>query len=162
MGEKRQLPVFTINYRGRIELDSLIRFIRDWLVNKNFFFNEKKHKFRTDEREVFMEADRKITGYIRWYLDIQLRGLPIHPCEIETPEGKVPGWEGNFSIDFTGYFLADWQNAWKGDFAEALDFFFRKFIMRQDLEHYYEDNLLMLIDNLRRDVQNKIGMEVVH
>ncbi|MAF34669.1 hypothetical protein CMO91_02385 [Candidatus Woesearchaeota archaeon] len=161
--EKYQLPTVNINYKGKVDWNAFLKLVYGWLNDKKFVFIERKHKSRTDERELLIDSDRRITGYIRYYISLEIRFINIKPTEIETSEGVKQGFDGHLSLDINGHFVADWQNRWGGHkFIQNLDFFFRKFIIHQDLEHVYEDNLLIMIDNFKREIQKFLGMEVFH
>ncbi|MDP6293374.1 MAG: hypothetical protein QF486_04020 [Candidatus Woesearchaeota archaeon] len=161
--ESRSIPIVNINYKGKVDWNGVLNLVYAWLTDRKFTFIERKHKSRTDEREILITSDRRITGYIRYYIDVEIRFINIKPTEIETPNGIVQGFEGHLSVDISGKFVADWQKRWGGhEWIQQLDFFFRKFIIHQDLEHIYEDNLLIMVDNLKRELQKFLGMEVFH
>lgn len=157
---KFPLPEFTINYKGDVPWKAFLAFLYDWFAHRQFRYYERKHKVRPDERELTIEVERKITGYIRYWMRLEIRFIDVKEVAVSHDKEIL---NGHFSMDIIGEWEADWQRMWGGSkFLQHLDFFFRKFIIHQDLEHVYEDNLLIMVNNLKRDVQVFLGMEVLH
>lgn len=157
------MPTFTINYRGKADIDGVMALVYEWLNSRKFYYTERKYKHRPDEKEIRIESELKITDYVRYFIEVEVRAMYLKPVDVEKDGKKSPGYEGNISIDVTGRWEADWQKRWGGSkFLQNLDFFFRKYIMHQDLEHWYEDNLLAMLNSLKAEIQRFIGLEVFH
>lgn len=111
-----------IRYRGSYDYDGLLVLIRTYFSRHLFDRKEPKLKYKTGgsgaEVEFKMEADRKVTHYIKVHLKIEGHLWDVKPKEVVVDGKKVRLTDGKLELKLEGFFEFDYNSkfATHGDY----------------------------------------------
>ncbi len=165
MVKKCPMPNAYIKYAGIFDLDNLIRTIYDWLVHQDYEVHEKeqKHKVPTPrgaEDEIHLWGWRKINGYVKYFITIDIRIFDLNHVDVVKEGVKKKMQQGRMEMMFSGYFHLDY-NDWfeKNKFTKILQEFYHKFLILQFIHNIWEDELYYREYKLHRVIKEQLGME---
>lgn len=104
-----------IRFRGAYDYDGLLQLIRGYYGRHLFDARkEPKFKFKTggsgSEVEFKMEADRKVTHYIKVFLYVEGHLWDVKPQEVVVDGKKVRMTEGKLELQLKASFIFDYAN----------------------------------------------------
>ena len=153
-------PGETIRHRGVFNEAELYRTVYGWLRGEYYNTFEKTHKRKKDEAEVEINADRKLTEYVRYYIDVGIKVYHLKNVEVVKDGVKKNMQEGVVVIVISGKTMFDWQERYKDNkLIEFLNYFMQKFIIKQDIEQKWTDDLDYAIFLLAKAIKRSLGME---
>lgn len=166
------LPVTLVKHRGFFDFFVLLQSIRKWFVDDDFdTFNIPLHLQKFPgitgvEHLIKIHGEKKITEYVKFHIDVQIRVVNMREVEIIREGKKFKTQDGSLDIEIVPKLELDWQKRfsgpkpWKG-FLEALDVFYRKYIIKYKISDYWEDMILMKSTQLARVIKETIGQEIL-
>jgi hypothetical protein len=101
-----------VKYSGTFDLNGMLRMMHGFLLNKNFDFYETLHKAKVPELELEWLAEKKVTEYEKWYLELKFHFYDLRQVEVDVQGEKHKMTEGRFTILFSGGTERDYQDSW--------------------------------------------------
>ncbi|MFT4311084.1 MAG: hypothetical protein ACMXX7_00490 [Candidatus Woesearchaeota archaeon] len=136
----------TVKYKGVYEFEGFYRMMRDWFDRRKYDFTEKVYKSKRDgpgtyEAEFALEAEKKITEYAKYDIELLLKFINVQEREVKTENGIKKVTDGRVElriIKATTTF--DYQNKFKGSlFFGLLEYSkLQDFVIDVLLKNYYE------------------------
>jgi len=168
---KQPLPSTLIRHRGFFNYEDLLKDIRAWFADEEYVFQipsyTKKFPEPTGtEHQLKMKGEKKVTGYVKFNLDIVLRVYNMRDIEIIQEGKKLQVQDGQIMVQISPTLELDWQNRFTGPepwkkFLEGLDVFFRTYIIRYKIADYWEDMIMLKGTQLAKAVKTSLGQEIV-
>lgn len=162
------MPETMIRHRGFFHYGELQQAIRQYFVDENYNivnYPMYKQKFATPigvEQEIKIRAEKKITEYVRFHMEILFRVYDLRDIEIIRDGKKVTLQEGKLFVVLSPTIEFDWQKRFAGSkFLQALDDFYRNYIIKYKILDYWEDTLLIKSEQLAKIIKTKLGQEVM-
>ena len=165
-------PVTLIKHRGFFNYSTLMQAIRKWYIDEDFDvlnLPSYKQKFPTPtgvEHEMKLHAEKNVTGYVRFHIDIFMRVYNMRDIEIIQDGKKLKLQDGQVQIEVIPKLELDWQKRFSGvgpwkKFLTALDEFYRNYIIKYKIVDYWEDMVLLKSGQLARVIKEALGQEVM-
>ena len=172
MASKHPAPVTLIKHRGFFSYSQLLQSIRGWYVDDDYEVLDipsYKQKFPTatgTEHEMKLHAEKNVTEYVKFHIDIFMRVYNMRDIEIIQDGKKMKLQEGQVQIEVKPMLELDWQKRFKGPdqwkkFLGYLDEFYRGYIIKYKIVDYWEDMLLLKSAQLARTIKEALGQEVL-
>ncbi|GEM_PF-704737 len=169
MGDEKDLEVYAIGnkratafikYSGVLDMLELLRFIKNWFGKRYYDVAEKEHselvKSAGKEITIEFEADRKITEYVRFKINVRIYILRLIDVLIDTPEGKEKKQQGEVEIGVKSWMVKNYKGTFKKKEKSKIQEFFRQVYERfigkthlDNLKKKLETETLMLIDEIK-------------
>ena len=157
------IPPWTkIKQTSTFNLDELYKMMYYWFDRHGYVFKEKEYAEQRVQGSKILEirwyAERKITDYIKFVVEIGIFCLGIKDVEIEKEGEKVKTQAGAVEMRFSAYLLKDYEGSWETNpitkfFRETYD----KYIIGSKIEGY-EDDLYDEAYLLMNDVKAFLNM----
>ncbi|MEM3154781.1 MAG: hypothetical protein QW165_04445 [Candidatus Woesearchaeota archaeon] len=165
-------PVQIIKHRGFFNYSDFLQAVRKWFVDEDFDVLDMpmyKQKFpgpTGTEHEFKMRGEKKVTEYVKYKIDFFVRVYNMRDVEIIQDGKKLRVQDGQVQIEITPVLELDWQKRFKGpppwkDFLNALDKFYRNYIIKYTIVDYWEDNCLLKALQLCKIIRQVLGQEVM-
>lgn len=138
-----------IEVHGPFDLKKIYNTSKNYLFDKQYDFTEKKYEWKDKpagkEVDVVFEGERKISGLMKFHIDVSIIGRKIVP-----DEDKV---KGDIDIRVIGYLELDYKDQWSGN--KLLSFLFKVYtdsIIKSDID----DKQLTKLSDETTELQDKI------
>lgn len=166
------MPVTLLKHRGFFNYSDLLHKIRQWYLDDDYDvlnMPSYKQKFPTltgTEHELKIHGEKNVTEYVRFHMDVFMRVYNMRDIEIIQDGKKLKMQDGQVQIEIIPKLELDWQGRFKGSgvfkpFIEALDDFYRKYIIKYKIADYWEDMVLLKATQLARVIKETLGQEVI-
>lgn len=164
MSKTIKMPVSIIKYVGFVDEKKLLTAMRSWFIDEGFEFREPVYKNKVGaeglEIEVKMNGEKKVTSYIRFFIDMQMWIREIKDVPIVKDRVQQTAREGKVWIETGGTLEMDWQNRFESNrFLQGLHDFYMKHIAFEKIEFKWWDTLYYKIYKLNSVIRNAIGFE---
>jgi hypothetical protein len=154
-----------IKYRGIFDIEGLFKKTYDWMIHQGYEVYEKKYKHKVPdprgaEDEVTLSGYRKVNGYVRFTLDVDFHIWDMRYVDVVKEGAKKKMVTARIKILFQPTVQLDYSNRFAGSkFLLALQDFYHKFIIRQDIQNYWEDEIWYRTLKLQRVIKDFLDME---
>jgi hypothetical protein len=157
-----KFPVIYIKHKGNFSLSKLLQDIKSWFDNNHYEFHAPKHKHKAESEDIKFFGERKITGYIKFYLTVEIRVWELREVEVIKDGEKVKTNHGRVAIDFIPSYKLDYDDRFGGSkWMQAIQDFYHKYIIKRKIEDYWEDELFLQAGNLIRVIKNALEYEAM-
>jgi hypothetical protein len=162
---KHQEADLFIYKSGTFNLNAMYKEIRAWFGKNKFVPFEGVYKDKTSGyigRELTDEwkASRKVTGYIRYWIYIEIKAWDIVDVEVQVGDKKVKKQKTRIRIEIKSEIVTDWEERFEENaFLRKIRAFYEKYILKKELETKYETELLTLTYDLHARLKNHLEME---
>ncbi len=133
---------YQIRERGVFNLDKLYKDMYAWLADNKYDFNEKLHQHKTSDRgkeiEFKWEAEREVTDFIKYDIDVHVLLMDINPVS----ENLVAGFA---KITFTTKIVVDYKDQWVSSR-------FKNFLLNLYTKVFFKDTISKNAKKLRDEV----------
>ena len=160
-----KIPEFYIKYRGTFDFQKLYNYIMSFLSDQKFVVYETKHKYKPPELELDIIGRRRVSGYLRWGIDIHIhmffseripKMVNGKPTELVTARLKID-LKGEVETGYANYFK---ENPWDDtSIGRKLKVIYNK-IFNKDLNFKQADLLYYVIYDLQTGIKDKINSSV--
>jgi len=160
-----KLPNTVLKYKGIFDINGLYKFMSGWLINEGFEFYERKYKHKPPEIELNWEAEKKITGYVKYVITVDFHFYGVKDVEVIKNGEKKKMQDARVIITFSGKVQTDYPDDYGGtnwdetSFLRKMQRFFNTYIIRQDIDFKHVDPLYYYILKFYDDVKAYLGME---
>lgn len=153
-----------IKYSGIFDFDGLYKLMTDWFIDYAFTLEEPtyKHKVPTElgaEQEVEWTGWKKITEYVRYWIQIYIHTYNMKDVEVVKEGAKKTLQRGEILIEFYAYVETDYPGIVNSKFGEYLKDFWDKYLLKKDMDVVWTDQLWYLMYKLHTKVKEFLGME---
>lgn len=161
----RRMPVAILKYRGIFDYDGLLRLIYDWMIHQDYEAHESKYKHKVPdprgaEQEITLRGWRRVNGYVKFHIEVDIHAYDIKDVDIVKDGMKKSLVQGRIRLMFTGRVELDYTNRFSGSMLmQSLQDFYHKFVIRQEIQNYWEDELYYRIYKLHGKVKEFMDME---
>ncbi len=149
MGKEKSKEIFVVGTKkffgsvirkenGYFDLEGLYKAWKEWFDDHKYFLNEKGQSGKdlpSKEREEKIEwvAQRDITDYIRFHIDIEMWVRRMSNVVIKVDGRKQKVQKGDLFIGFKGYIKKDYKGKWKNEFLRQM---YDRFLIKGKLIGY--------------------------
>jgi hypothetical protein len=155
-----------IRYRGVFDYDGMYKMMHAWLISKRFLFNETKYKDKVatpfgNELEIKWEAEKKVTEFIKEYIQIEFHLWDFSEVEIIKDGKKTKAAKTRMEIKFFARLELDYSQKFSGgsDFSKKLGKFYVENIIYWDWRIRYANALEYSIYDLHTKVKKYLNMD---
>ena len=153
-----------VKYKGLFDFEELFHFIQKWMKDRYYEFHEKKYKQKPlvyfDEHEITWYAEKKVTDYIMYRIDIFIHLYEAEVKEVEIEGKKKKIMDARMQIDINGHVITDYSGEFeKSGFAKKIESFINKRILYKELLLKYLDSFDYELYDLETDVKKFLKME---
>jgi hypothetical protein len=105
----------TIKFNGIFDFNGLYKVAHDWIVNQNYYFEEKlyKHKVPTPagaEQDIMWEGWRKVNEYVRYWINVYIKLFDLKEIEVIKEGKKKKLYKARMFIEISGKVELDYSN----------------------------------------------------
>lgn len=163
MAEKEiPFPAIYIKHKGNFDFSKLCQDIRTWFDENSYAFHAPKHKHKAEEEEIKFYGERKVTGYIKFVIYVEIRIWEFRAVEIIKDGEKIRTNYGRVAAEVIPSYKLDYENRFGGSkWLQAVQDFYHKYIIKRTLEDYWEDELFMQAGNLIQVVKKNLEYEAM-
>jgi len=167
MGDEKKLEVYAIGnkrvnsvikYNGVFDMVELLGAMKGWFAKRYYDVAEKEHSeaVKSSGKEIIwdVEADRKVTEYVRFKIGIKMVILRLTEVIIETPEGKERKQQAEVDIGVRSWLVKNYKDTFKksSKTQEFLRQVYERFIGKNQLDDFktkLTNETLMVIDEIK-------------
>lgn len=156
-------PLF-IRYKGVFDFEGLYRMMHAWLISKRFLFHENLYKDKVftpfgNELEIKWLAERKVTEYVKEYIEIYFHLWDFAEVEVIKEGKKNKMTKSRMEIKFEAKLELDYTQKFAngGKFAEKLGQFYQNKVIYWDWRIKYADTLTYSLYDLHSKVKKYLG-----
>ncbi len=162
MTNEYPVPTFKLRKKGTFDLKSLLNGIKRWMRKEYYHYHEPKYAIKPDEVEIAIYGERKLNEYVRYRIEILIKGFDLKQVEVIKEGKKIAMVDGRFFIELGGKMMLDWQRRFGGNkLLQTLQDFYHKRIMKQTIEEVWLDHLLHKVIELEKFIGSKMELEVL-
>ena len=165
-------PVTLVKHRGFFNYSQLLQAIRKWYIDDDYEVLNMpmyKQKFPSPtgvEHEFKIHGEKNVTDYVKFHMDIFMRVYNMRDIEIIQDGKKIKLQDGQVQVEVMPKLELDWQKRFSGPppwkkFLQALDEFYRNYIIKYKIVDYWEDEVLLKSSQLARVIKEALGQEVI-
>jgi hypothetical protein len=160
------MPQINIKHKGIFDLSEILQGIKGWFEGEYFKVHYPKHKLKQPaggwEHEMEIYGERKMNEYVKFKITLFIRLYDIKDVEIIKDGKKIKTNSGRITVDISGEIELDFENRFGGSkFLQALQDFYHKYIIKQDIGDYWEDDIMLKMVNLGKLIREKCQQEAV-
>lgn len=159
----RYIP--TIKYSGILDYNGFLKTLRNWIASQGYEFHEKslKHKVPSPagaEEEFVWWGWRKVNSYVKFHVDVFIHVWDLHDVEVVREGKKQKLQHARIHMEMSGRCELDWSSRFGGSrFLQELADFYDKYIVRQDIENIWTDQLYYRIYKLHLLAKQYLNFE---
>ncbi|PIU30102.1 hypothetical protein COT07_02545 [Candidatus Woesearchaeota archaeon CG07_land_8_20_14_0_80_44_23] len=167
LDKNKNIPPTVLKYKGIFDIGALYKFMSHWLINEGFEFYETKYKHKPPKIEINWEANKRITSYVKYIMEIHFYFYGVNDVEVIKDGAKRKMQDARVVITFSGKVETDYPDIYgdknweKNKFFVKAKKFFENYIIRQDLDVKHIDSFYYYILRFYEDVKSFLGMETV-
>ena len=159
------VPPAVIKYRGIFDFEGLLKLIYDWMIHQDYEVHETKYKHkipdpRGAEQELTLRGWRNVNDYVKFWLDIDIHTYDQKDVDVIKEGVKRQMVQAKIKILFNPEVELDYTNRFGGSaFLRVLQDFYHKYVIREDIQNYWEDELYYRTYKLHRLIKEFLDME---
>jgi hypothetical protein len=143
---KRPAADLYIYKKGVFDLNSLYKTIRTWFTKNRYTPFEKVYKDKPGDptgRELVDEwmGQKKVTGYIRFNVYVDIKGWNLVDVEVPVGDKKVKRQSLRIRVRVWSELETDWEKRFENPVLEKVRNFYEKYILKKELETKWEAQL---------------------
>ncbi|MBD3303633.1 hypothetical protein GF343_00660 [Candidatus Woesearchaeota archaeon] len=163
---KISTPSINIKHKGIFDLSAVLQGIKNWFEGDEFKVHYPAHKLKQPaggwEHEMTIYGERKMNEYVKFTITLFIRLYDIKDIEVIKEGKKVQTNSGRITADISGEIELDFENRFDGSkFLQAFQDFYHKYIIKQDIGDYWEDEIMLKIVNLGKFIREMCQQEAV-
>lgn len=154
-------PNFVYKHKGLLNINEVVKRIREWFLKEMYLFFETKHVHKSDEDEIEVYGKRKLNEYVLYYLYVELKAEEMSEVEIVKEGNKVKTQKGRIKVTVHGTMNLDWQKRFGGNkILQYIQDFYHRYIIKEKIEDVWQDHLVMKAVDLKSKIQEKLESEI--
>ena len=154
-----------IKYRGVFDCDGLLRLVYNWLSEYQMEVHESKYKHKVPdsrgaEDEIAIYGFRRTNAYIKNYITADFHFWDMKDVDVIRNGVKQRMTSARMKVNLIPRVEMDFQRRFPNSpFYRGLQDFYHKYIMRKDIENYWEDELYYHTLKLHQKIKEFLDME---
>jgi len=150
---------------GVFDFNSVYKVIRSWYAKHRFTPFEKVHKSKPSKyigREIIDEwlGTRKVTGYIRYNIYVEIKAWDVVDVEVPVGKKKVKKQKARIRVRVWSEIETDYEGRFSENrFLEKVRAFYEKYIIKKELETKYDAEIWGMTYDLHGKLKQELGME---
>ena len=155
---------FYVYKSGVYDLNLFYSTIRKWYSENKFTPFEKVYKDKVKDfgTEIVSEwtAFRKLTGYIRYWVDVEVKSWNTQEVETVINGKKVKRTMSRIRFHVSSKIETDWNEQWsENKVLEKFRDFYEKYILKKKIQTVYEPEIWRLTSDLHAKIKQALEME---
>jgi len=155
---------FYIYKSGVFDLELFYSTIRLWYSEHKFVPFERVYKDKAKDFGIELtnewDAFRKINGYIRYWVNIQIKGWNVADVEVVINGKKVKRTKARIRFRVFSELQTDWQERWtENQFMEKFRHFYENYILKKKIKTVYEPEIWRMTSDLHAKIKQALEME---
>ncbi len=154
-----------VRYTGVFDFEGLYRMMHAWLINKRFEFHENRYKDKVftpfgNELEIEWYAEKKVTEYIKEYIDIKFHLWDFSEVEVIKDGKKIKMTKSRMEIKLDAKLEMDYTKKFsgKGAFAKKLGEFYQNKVIYWEWRIKYSDALTYNMYDLHHKIKKYLEL----
>ena len=154
-----------IRYKGLFDFDGLYNLIAAWMKARGYWFQEKVYKHKVPlptgaEQEISFTGSKDITEFYRHNMALDFHLWDMTEVEVEVKGVKKTLTSARMEIIITGDLEVDYQGRFeKKKFLQELRNFLMKYIIKEEMEGVYADELRYRLYKLHTAIKEYLDMQ---
>lgn len=153
-----------VRYKGIYDFDGLYKMMQKWMVDRHYEFHEKKYKekpyWHAPETEITWWAEKKVTSYIMYRIDIFIHMYDSEWIEVVVDGKKKKMMNARFQVDMEASVITDYSKEFeKSGFWKKIENFLNRTILHKEILLKYLDALDYELYDFEADIKKFLGME---
>ncbi len=154
-----------VKFKGLFDFNKLYNFVQKWMRDRQYEFHEKKYKQKPliyfPEHEITWWAEKKLTAYIMYRIDVYIHLYEAERKEVEVEGKKKEMMEARMIIEINGTVVTDFSGEFeRSGFSKKIEQFLNRRILHQEILLKYLDPFDYELYALENDIKKVLGMEV--
>ena len=167
MAYPTKLPIekHIIRYKGLFDFDGLYNLIAQWLKARRYWFQEIKYKHKVPlptgaEQEITFEGTREVTDFYQHHIVVDFHLWDMTEIEVEVGGQKKNLTSARLEIVLYGTLNIDYEKRFdQSTLWQGVRDFFLKYILKQDIETVWYDELRYRIYKLHNTIKEFLDMQ---
>lgn len=160
-------PIPILRFMGIFDYDGLYDLIYSWFKDNQYNVQEKKHEFKPTKAgkdiKIIWEGDRKVTGYVKYLIMIELEVYDFKPVEVIENDVKKKKCKGRVEIRITAQAELDYENKWEtSEFNLKLRSFMHKYLLKYYIAFKVWDPFYYKIFGLLTNIKQFLNMDTAY
>ncbi len=150
-----------VRFKGDFDLQGLLKMIYSFLKTKNYDFYENKHKAKIPELEIGWKAERKVTPYYLYRIEVGIHFYDLAENEVTDEFGnKKRLTNGRFVMEIKGGIERGYATEWEEEknHIRALMKNFYEALTKREFMAKHAQTLIFEAAELRDMVNSFLGM----
>ncbi|MEE9525209.1 MAG: hypothetical protein V3V78_01210 [Candidatus Woesearchaeota archaeon] len=162
---KIQVEKNMIRYKGLFDFDGLYNLIVQWMKSRKYWFHEQKYKHKVPlptgaEQEITFIGTKNVTEFYSNEMKVDFHLWDMTEVEIEKNGVKKTLTNARMTITLSATLLIDPEKRFeKTAFWQSIRDFFLKYIMRQNVETIWADELRYRVYKLHAVIKEFLDMQ---
>jgi hypothetical protein len=155
-----------IRYKGVFDYDGMYKMMHAWLISKRFLFAETSYKDKVstpfgNELEIAWTAEKKVSEFIKEYIDIEFELWDHSEVEVIKDGKKVKNTKARMNIRFFAKLELDYSRKFTdgGTFAKKIGQFYVENVIYWDWRIKYANALEYAVYDLHTKVKKYLNMD---
>ena len=167
MAYPTKLPIerHTIRYTGLFDFDGLYNMIVQWMKSRRYWFHETKYKHKVPlptgaEQEITFKGDKDVTDFYKHEIVIDFHLFDMTEVEVEQQGVKKTLTSARMDIVISGALNIDYEKRYdQSTLLQNIRDFFLKYVLKQELESVWYDELRYRLYKLHNAVKEYLDMQ---
>ncbi|MBR9676709.1 hypothetical protein GOV04_01035 [Candidatus Woesearchaeota archaeon] len=108
----------TVSFEGLFNLQDLFKVVNDWIYDKGYYGEEKKHEEIAEEHgktiNLKIEVPKPLTDYAKSVIEITFKAANITEEVIELDGHKTKLSKGSITLKLMASLITDYEDRWEG------------------------------------------------
>ena len=162
--QKQTLTHTYLKYKGVYNWKEIFRFMKKWFDTNQYSFFDKKYKEKPGQYgmdiEWKIEGEKKIDGYLKYFIKVEFRSWDQTPIEIIKDGRKVLMDEGRVRIIFNSAFDWDYEKQFEGSgtLSKMQNFLYNQ-VYGEELWAIHWDGLYYEMNRFKNEVEAHLKMD---
>lgn len=152
-------------FKGIFDFDELYKNLHEWFIFKGYTVHENKYKLKAKdtgkEKEINLQAWRKVTDFVKnWFL-IHIQVWNIEPIEVVKDGEKKVLMKARLMVRVEGQMECDYNDRFEGTrFKRALRKFLLDFVLKGKIDSMWADKVLFMQHKITDVVKQSLDMQI--
>ncbi len=155
-----------LKIKGVFDFSGMYKYMKKWMVDRHYEFHEKKFKEKPKghffpDKEISWWAEKKLTDYIKFRIEISMHLWNAEPVQISKNGEKKDMINGRMEITIKGDIITDYSKEFeKSSLFKNIENFLNKRILYKDILLKYADSFDYELFAFENDIKKYLGMEI--
>ena len=154
-----------IRYKGLFDFDGLYNLIAAWMKARGYWFEETKYKHKVPlptgaEQEITFKGSKDVTEFYQHNIVVDFHLWDMTEVEVEVKGVKKTLTNARLEIVISGALNVDYEGRFEETtFWQNVRDFFLKYVLKQDLETIWYDELRYRLYRLHAAIKEFMDMQ---